>query len=497
MENRMEAQFREDVIAAGEAPFRPGAGGRGIVTCAGGARLFVCVYVLVRVLRETLRCKLPIELWHFGGEEITPAMRVLLTDLGVELVDAAAVLNDHPAEIADGWQLKAYALVHSRFDEVLFLDADQVPARDPAELFDWPDYVRTGAVFWPDVIDLRGDNAIWALCGLAGGTCRSWESGQILVDRRRHWRALNMALRLNERAEIVYRMIYGDKDTFLLAWRMAEADAAVASHLPFRDQRILVQRDFDGLPLFQHRTGTKWNYQGPQYEIDGFVHWDACLGFLADLRAVWNGRLFFPPDRSLAARAEEDRLAAAGELRLAHLGDHDTVVRLLPGHQIGAGRSIDRQNWYVVETEAGFDLVLHDGERVTYRLSRQDGGRWSGERFSLPRATVLLTERKASTEEPEDSGGVGLLVNALAGASGYRSPADDMARQRLETALGLLLQAEPGAAPALQALKRRSPQFGPVIDAVLAQRDAARPKPVVIDHDAYASGYISGGKMHL
>lgn len=492
----METQFSEDILAAGGAPFRRGTGGRGIVTCAGGVRLFVCAYVLVRVLRETLRCKLPIELWHFGGEEITPAMRALLTVLDVDLLDATAVLKDHPAAIADGWQLKAYALVHSRFDEVLFLDADQVPVRDPAELFDWPDYVRTGAVFWPDVIDLRADNGVWALCGLAGETCRSWESGQILVDRRRHWRTLNMALRLNERAEIVYRMIYGDKDTFLLAWRMADATTAVVPYMPFRDQRILVQRDFDGLPLFQHRTGTKWNYRGPQYEIDGFVHWDACLGFLADLRAVWNGQLFFPPDRSGAARAEEDRLAAVGELRIAHLGDHDTVMCLLSGHQIGMGRSIDRQNWYVVETGAGFDLVLHDGDRVTYRLSRQSGARWSGERFSLPKATVLLTELETRTDESGEDGSVG-LVDALAIASGYRSPADDAARRRLETTLDLLLQAEPGATAALQALKRRSPHLGPIVDAVLAARDAARPKPVFIDHDAYATGYISGGKMHL
>lgn len=493
----MEAQFAKDVMAAGDAPFRPGSGGRGIVTCAGGVRLFVCAYVLVRILRETLGCRLPIEMWHFGGEEITPAMRALLSDRDVDLIDASAVLQDRPAAIADGWQLKAYALVHSRFDEVLFLDADQVPVRDPAELFGWPHYREAGAVFWPDVIDLRGDNGIWALCGLAGETCRSWESGQILVDRRRHWRALNMALRLNERAETVYRMVYGDKDTFLLAWRMADAEKAVVPHLPFRDQRILVQRDFDGLPLFQHRTGTKWNYSGKQYEIDGFAHWDACLGFLADLRAAWNGRLFFPPDRSAAARAEEARLAAAAEVHLVHLGDHDTVVRLLPGHQIGAGRSIDRQNWYVAETEAGLDLVLHDGERITYRLSRRDGGRWSGERFSLPCATVLMSETEAGTGRPREGGGIGLLVEALAAASGYRSPTDDAARRRLETAYGLLVQAEPGAAAALGSLKEQSPHLGPVIDAVLAARDSARPKPVVVNHDAYAGGYVSGGKMHL
>lgn len=488
--------FIDDIRRAGETPApRPG-GGRGIVTCAGGARLFTCAYVLVRVLKETLHCSLPIELWHFGGEEITPAMRGLLGGFGVELVDASAVLRDHPAEIRDGWQLKAYALVHSRFDEILFLDADQVPVRDPGTVFDWPAYAETRAVFWPDVIDLRADNGIWALCGLTGETCRSWESGQILVDRRRHWRALNMALRLNERAEIVYRMIYGDKDTFLVAWRLAGGTATVVPHLPFRDQRILIQRDLAGEPLFQHRTGTKWNYQGPQYQIDGFAHWDACLGFLADLRSVWNGRVFFPPDRSLAARAEEDQLQRAGRLRLIHLGDHDVALTLLAGHQIGDGRGLDRQNWYVAETGVGLELVLHDGERVTYRLARESDGRWSGERVSLPPATVHLTVPEAPAMPP-GAAGTDLLIDALVAASGYRSDGDTRARQRLEAGLGLLLQAEPGVVDALQALSARAPHLGRLVDDLLDARDEARARPVVIDQAVYARGYDSGGKMHL
>ncbi len=150
----------------------------------------------------------------------------------------------------------------------------------------------------------------------------------------------------------------------------------------------------------------------------------------------------------------------------------------------------------IYPASAGFDLVLHDGERVTYRLSHQSDGRWSGERFSLPSATVLLTEPETRMDSPGE-GGIGLLVEALAGASGYRSPTDDDARRRLETTLGLLLQAEPGIEAGFRSLKLRSPQFGPVVDTVLAARDAARPEPVVIDRDVYANGYVSGGKMHL
>ena len=58
-------------------------------------------------------------------------MRALLRRYDVELVDATAVLEVFPAGIRDGWQLKAYAVANSRFAEVLFLDADQAPVRDP------------------------------------------------------------------------------------------------------------------------------------------------------------------------------------------------------------------------------------------------------------------------------------------------------------------------------------------------------------------------------
>ena len=119
--------------------------GRGIVVCAGGARMFLNAYVLLRILRETLRCALPIQLWHLGPQEFSTVMRALIDDLDVEPVDAFTVRAKHPSVLADGWQLKPYAVLHSRFEEILLLDADQVPVRDPAELFDWPQYKEASA----------------------------------------------------------------------------------------------------------------------------------------------------------------------------------------------------------------------------------------------------------------------------------------------------------------------------------------------------------------
>jgi hypothetical protein len=465
--------------------------GRGIVTCAGGERLFTCVYVLVRILRETLNCTLPMQIWHFGGEELSPVMRWLLKPFDVELVDAASFLADFPSDIRNGWQLKPYAMLHSHFEEVLFLDADQVPVRDPAILFDLPQYLETGAVFWPDVTDLKAENPIWDLLGLTPQACPAWESGQMLLDKRRHTPSLRTALCLNEQAGLVYRMLYGDKDTFLVAWRFTGADAAVVSHRPFADDRVLIQRDFNGAPLFQHRTGSKWSYHVDQYRTEGLVHMEHCLAFLADLRRSWNGRQFFPPDRSYAACAEEERIALVGRTRLIVLGEGEASLELLPGHQIGEGRHVDRQNWFVIETKQGMELMIHDGDRVTYCLRHIQGGAWRGERFSFPVTEVRLDERPAPGSPSPPASTYNGLVDAIVSASGVASGAGAEARERLISTLRLLLCAQPGLRPAIERAAKGSVELIEVIDQVLASNAKNAIEAIAFDADILREGYTA------
>ena len=89
--------------------------GRGIVICAGGARVFTNAYVLVSILRRTLGSRLPIEVWHFGADEMSSSMAALLTELDVELVDALPRFARENADIHDGWQLKPFAIQHCGF----------------------------------------------------------------------------------------------------------------------------------------------------------------------------------------------------------------------------------------------------------------------------------------------------------------------------------------------------------------------------------------------
>ena len=179
--------------------------GRGIVTCAGGPRFFTCAWVLVRVLRDILKTALPIQVWHRGAAEIDPLMRALLERYDVEVIDACGIASLRPP--SQGWALKPFAILHSRFQEVLFLDADNVPAVDPARLFAAAPYRETGAIFWPDLKPIPVESPIWEICRVPYRDEPSFESGQMVLDKARCWKALLLTMHLNERANFYYRHV--------------------------------------------------------------------------------------------------------------------------------------------------------------------------------------------------------------------------------------------------------------------------------------------------
>jgi hypothetical protein len=150
--------------------------GRGVVICAGGFRYFTCAWVCVNLLRHH-GCRLPIQLWHLGADEMTNGMRALVAPLDVECVDALELQKRHPARVLRGWELKPYSIINCPFREVLLLDADNVPLTDPEYLFDGAEYHRAGAVFWPDFGRLRPDRTVWPLAGIPCADEQEFETG--------------------------------------------------------------------------------------------------------------------------------------------------------------------------------------------------------------------------------------------------------------------------------------------------------------------------------
>lgn len=412
-----------------------------------------------------------------------PPMRALLEEFDVAVVDALEVAKRHPVAVLGGWELKPYAIQHARFERVLYIDADNLPVRDPADLFGWNSFAATGAVFWPDVVKLRPDNPVWELCGLEHHDMPSFETGQMVLDKSRCWQALALCTWLNQHSEVLYRHLYGDKDTFLLAWRLCGLPFHQVPHPVKQLPLVLCQFDDQGEVLFQHRCNAKWVLFGNNHRIEGFQYEDGCRELLRELRSKWNGKVFHPPARSAAARRIEAKLAGRRRFRLVKPGAGSGDLDLLPACRIGTGAGPRELYWYVEDGEEGPALVLEGYQGRSAVLRPETDGAWRGDMLTETEAPLVLETRERDRSEtwpergpPEEAALAGLAESVL---RSYRDlPMDRDTLRDLEGTLRSLLRLDPGLAAALPALLDGAAPGDPVaaaVEGVLKEMPSDRP----------------------
>mmetsp|Transcript_15042 Transcript_15042/g.38678 ORF Transcript_15042/g.38678 Transcript_15042/m.38678 type:complete len:579 (-) Transcript_15042:369-2105(-) len=278
--------------------------------------LVVSAYAVVRLLRHH-GCALPVEMWAFPGE-LTRRHAAYLDQLvgmpGVALREVAAGKAALCKDPKRCFAIKPYALFHTRFDQVMLLDADNFPVRDPTYLFDTPEFRDTGALFWPDfwhprdtIFQVHRANMVWELLGIPFVDMFEQESGQLLVDRTRHEAPLHLVMYYAKPENLLWRwnLVWGDKDLYRLAWMRAGAAFHMVQTPPgaagqymskyFCGQTI-VQHDPAGRPVFFHRNTYKLGVEPASRE----PIWDGYLAYrgsdpLRDYRIEsWSS----PPNRS-------------------------------------------------------------------------------------------------------------------------------------------------------------------------------------------------------
>ncbi len=355
--------------------------GRGVVVCGGGARYFTCAYVCLSMLRQT-GCRLPVELWHLGPLEMNDDMRALVAPLDVTCVDASEMRKEQPVLRLHGWELKPYSILHSRFEEVLFLDADNVPLVNPEVFFTCAEYERTGALFWPDFSPLDRKNPIWELAEVEYRYEPSFESGQLVVDKRRCWAELQLTMHYNEHSDCYYRHTGGDKDTFHIAWRrLGRPYAMIPHHVQARGGVVMCQHDFTGEVVFQHRNNAKWTLDlDANPRVAGFRHEGRCLEILRELAARWNGDPARLRPDSPQARRLHDEIEATEKYVYDRVGHDRRVIRLHTDQSISGAGSLET-SWFVMTREDGEPVLCIAGSQgITCLLApRGDGaltGRW-------------------------------------------------------------------------------------------------------------------------
>ena len=355
------------------------AAGRGIVIPAGGLGYFTCAWVCIRMLRE-LGCNLPIEVWHLGASEMTAAMRQLLEPFSVTFVDAHLVRQQQPVRILNGWELKPFAILNSRFREVLLLDADNVPVVDPSFLFETPEYRANGAVFWPDFGRLGPDRLIWDLAGVPYRDEPEFETGQIVLDRMRCWEGLLLTMWMNEHSDFWYRHVHGDKETFHIAFRKLNVPYVMPTTPILALAGVMCQHDFSGRRIFQHRNLAKWSLEDDNPRVPGFVHEDVCLRFLEELRVQWQDRPSAPYRDAKAdpVRRELARKLCAVRWLYRRIGFDQRPMTFDLNGRVGEGAAGCERSWDLRPQDGTHQLVLSGRDGVTCILRPHESGRWTG-----------------------------------------------------------------------------------------------------------------------
>ena len=100
-------------------------------------------------LRLHLNCKLPVEIWEIG-KEVDNEYREKYLSLGnVSCLNVEDYTNNPKHWL--GFQVKAFILKNTTFEEPILCDADMIFHQNPEIIYDNPGYMKTGAYFFRDL----------------------------------------------------------------------------------------------------------------------------------------------------------------------------------------------------------------------------------------------------------------------------------------------------------------------------------------------------------
>jgi len=204
-------------------------------------------------LRTKWKLTCPVEVWEIG-KEVSEPVRQQLAALGGVTFQNIEDYTDNPQHWK-GYQSKAFAAQHNKFDQFLLFDADVSFFQNPLVIHHDPGYVSTGTF-------LFRDQKAWQFRNLSNHPKNKWESleyfngrkaflrnllpegspyfpqewaffyddavpikpvpeaymeaGVIYMDRTRHADSLEWNYRLNDDHKVTYEFMWGDKDTWWL-----------------------------------------------------------------------------------------------------------------------------------------------------------------------------------------------------------------------------------------------------------------------------------------
>ena len=227
--------------------------------------------------------------------------------------------------------------------------------------------------------------------------------GQMVLGKARCWSALQLTMHLSAWSDFYYQYVYGDKETFHLAWRMLDRPYGMRSRLPRKaighwsrapasdgGAWTLFQHDLAGREVFHHRTSTgKWSLLGENLSFAGFPFDPFCRETLAELARQWDGRVRPPPAPSRLARTEAE-IVAASPFRYVRRATDERTLQLLGDGRVGEGAAAAERVWRLVRDQDGPVLLLEGDYGVICRLRLGDDGVWRGRWLQFEQMPIEL-----------------------------------------------------------------------------------------------------------
>jgi hypothetical protein len=211
-----------------------------------------------------------IQVYHCFPNELSDKSREMLlrNEKRLEIVDACSDfvrrkrMSKKKAWTFRSWWLKPLAVYHTDITEVMLMDADVIPLKNPAIVRDTTLYQKTGTMFFYDrVIDCKGffnrnvrghNNTLYLHHWIqrfnykkyqvegpigpsesmqksfawAGKTCHEQDSSLVLIDKARSMNAMKILWYLVTRHRFKVDFSWGDKESFWLSFEFAHKEYA-------------------------------------------------------------------------------------------------------------------------------------------------------------------------------------------------------------------------------------------------------------------------------
>lgn len=234
---------------------------------AGTAMEIAEACVSISALRSS-GCALPVEIFYTGKSKLDANVehRLKSADNATVLIDMLRMPGMDSDRELDGRQMQAFAILHSSFVEVVWMDRRIHPMLDLREIFDDETYLEHGCLFWQDLVtdshwlELSWSEQYAMEMGIENMDMgdREFEAGMLVVDKERCWVALQLVVYMSrESAHFDHFDGMTNVDSWRLTFKLLGARYGLISYLPdFVDElgrfswNNLLYKSTDGKAVF-------------------------------------------------------------------------------------------------------------------------------------------------------------------------------------------------------------------------------------------------------